>query len=640
MKYEDDPILESALEESLGGKRPPDLVEKTLAKTREPAKITPLPARLRPYWRAWASGLAAAAVLAIAFGVFAWNRDSDAIQFNGVAQTEQDGLRANAPTNERAAKSGTTGFVQDTGEMTGFYVDHLPGKDTDPFEHTPAEGHTQTLTPPENAPSPAPPAPPEHRVNRLAESGRRVEISGPSPEPLEKPSGMIHKGHGFNPFVDASEERLSTFAMEHDGGSYTVTRGYLNQGQLPPPGAIRLEEFINYFDYRYAKPSREPFAVTMDAAPWAFGSSTHLLRVGVQAREIAADVRKPAVLTLVVDVSGSMSGDHRIGLVQRALELLVDELHEGDRVALVKFGSQAELVLSHTEAWRKDEILSAIRGLNTGGSTNAEQGLRMAYTLAGEQFREGHTNRIVLCSDGVANTGISDVEGLVSKIVDERRRGIQLSSLGFGMSNYNDNLLEQLGNKGDGSYAYVDSIEEAQRVFTGNLTGAFEVVGRDAKIQLDFNPAVVESWRLIGYVNRHVANEDFRNDAVSGGEIRSGHAATALYEIKLREGTAGHVAQATLRYKTDERAAPEEVSAALASEAMAASWDEAPASLRLAGNVAQFAEVLAESPHAGKAGLAPVVEDLQTLAQEWDSEKVTELHKLTKKANELIANQD
>lgn len=633
MKYEQDPILESALEEALAGKSPPDLTQQTLARTRQPAKITPLQPTPRPHWRAWTSGLAAAAVLVLAFGIFAWNGE-EAVTFNGVAQVEQFDQSPSLPSAmpDESRKNSEDARLAEF-EFTSKHVPRMGGEQQNEEAKALFTGDAPRGYVPANAPEPVP-SPPSP-LEKLRDSA-----GGPSGDPsfadeLDKPDGTIAKGHGFNPFVDASEERLSTFAMEHDGGSYTLARGYLNDGTLPPAAAIRPEEFINYFDYRYAKPAREPFAVTMDAAPSPYGGGTHLLRVGVQAREIPADQRKPAVLTLVVDVSGSMRGEHRIGLVKRALELLVNELNEGDRVALIKFGSQAELVLGHTEAWRKDEILHAIRGLQAGGSTNAEQGLRIAYDLAREQYRDGHTNRIVLCSDGVANTGISDVESLISTIVDERRRGIQLSSLGFGMSNYNDHLLEQLGNKGDGSYAYIDSIEEAQRVFTGNLTGAFEVVGRDVKIQLDFNPAVVESWRLIGYVNRHVANEDFRNDAVSGGEIRSGHAATALYAIKLRENAAGHIAQATLRYKTDELAAPEETSFALASEAAGSSWDEAPAALRLAGNVAQFAEVLAESPYVGDAGLLPVIEDLQVIAADWDDERVVELHKLVKQAHEL-----
>jgi Ca-activated chloride channel family protein len=329
-----------------------------------------------------------------------------------------------------------------------------------------------------------------------------------------------------------------------------------------------------------------------------------------------------------------MNGDHRLGLVKRALEMLVNVLREGDKVGIAIFGSRGSMFMDYLDAWQKDEILAAIGKLSTEGSTNAEEGLKIGYEMAARAYREGSTNRVILCSDGVANVGKTQAEAILKTVTEQRRKGITLSTVGFGMGNYDDHFMEQLGDKGDGHYAYVDGIDEAKRIFVDNLTGALEVVGRDVKIQVEFNPEVVKSYRLIGYVNRDIKDSDFRNDKVDGGEIAANHAATALYEIKLHEGRTGRVGWATIRYKTDELdAQATELVGEFSTAMIASTWEAADTSLRLAGNVAEFAEILGEGFYAKYAELKPVLEDLENMRSR--DPKVLELIELVKKAMEL-----
>ncbi|MCA8919992.1 MAG: von Willebrand factor type A domain-containing protein, partial [Planctomycetes bacterium] len=577
---ENDPILEAALEEVLGGKTPPDLIAQTLAKANALNAAPPKQpvAGPRPAWRAWGPGLAAAAAILLTATV-AWlglAGTQSEVEFNAVSQAV-----------EPALNDVSTGAEDSSG---GQYDQPLADITLAPYEEwkrsVDASGNLKLAVTPFD------------------------EVDG------DQPRNMKFDGVGSNPFVDTEDDRLSTFALEHDTGSYAIARQYLNGGNLPPDEAIRVEEFVNYFDYDYYKPAIDPFSITMDAAPSRYGQDLHncyLMRVGVQAREIPAANRKPAVLTFVIDVSGSMEGEQRLGLIKRALEMLVNELREGDKVGIAVFGSRGYEYMGYKDAFRKDEILKSIRGLSTEGSTNAAEGLNVAYEMAARNFREGYTNRVILCSDGVANVGETQAEAILKAVAENRRKGITLSTIGFGMGNYDDTFMEQLGDKGDGHYAYVDSIEEAKRTFVDNLTGALEVVGRDVKIQIEFNPSVVKSYRLIGYVNRDVKDEDFRNDLVDGGEIGAGHAATALYEVKLVDGATGPVAYATIRFKHDENEEAQEISRELFAKDIAGTWESADKDLRLAGSVAEFAEILGASFYAKKGSLKAVLNDLESM---------------------------
>jgi Ca-activated chloride channel family protein len=313
--------------------------------------------------------------------------------------------------------------------------------------------------------------------------------------------------------------------------------------------------------------------------------------------------------------------------------MLTKQLRRDDYVGIAVYGSNGRRLLNHTND--TEEILSAIDKLTPDGSTNAEEGLRIGYDMAEEAFREGCINRVILCSDGVANTGEVAVKNLLAIIERQRRKGIQLSAIGFGMNNYNDTLMEQLGDKGDGHYAYVDTLDEAKRVFVDNLTGTLQVVARDTKVQVEFNPKVVKSWRLLGYENRDVADKDFRNDAVDGGEVGSGHSVTALYELKLFENAQGAIGTATIRYKHDERDEFIEVNREITTSQVAQTWEAAPTNLRLAANVAEFGELLRKSYWAKGGSFELVLEDVKKLIAETDDSKVLDLATLITKARDL-----
>jgi Ca-activated chloride channel homolog len=450
-----------------------------------------------------------------------------------------------------------------------------------------------------------------------------------------RPYDEFWEKYDTNPFVDSEDLRLSTFAVDVDTGAYTKCRDYLNRGHLPPQGYARVEEFVNYFNYGYEASRDGAFNIDMAVAPSRYGQdlkNCHLLRIGMQAKTIDASERKPAVLTFVIDVSGSMGYENRLGLVKRALGLLIDQLNERDEIGIAIYGSRGETFMDHTS--NHTAIRRAINKLNTEGSTNAGEGIEIGYRMAAEAFREGCINRVILCSDGVANTGVTDHDKILKIVEEQRRKGIQLNCIGFGMGNYNDTFMEQLGNKGDGMYAYVDTIEAAKRVFVDNLTGTLQVVARDTKVQVEFNPAVVKSWRLIGYENRWLKSEDFRDNTVDGGEVGAGHSVTALYELKLEEGVSGPIGTATIRYKHDEGDEFIELSREVFVKDVT-EWEQAPTSLRLAANVAEFGELLRKSYWAKGGSFDAVLEDTKKLIAETDDTDVLELAGLIVKARDL-----
>jgi len=382
--------------------------------------------------------------------------------------------------------------------------------------------------------------------------------------------------------------------MDVDTGSYAATRNYINTGTLPPPQIVRVEEFVNYFRYDYPSPQDGAFGIYIDSAPSPFGqSNSQIVRVGIQGKTIEAVDRKDAVLTFVIDVSGSMQQPNRLPLVKQALRLLVDELNQGDRIGIVVYGSEARVLLEHTTAANKDAILSAIDSLNDEGSTNAEAGLRLGYELASKHFVPGAINRVILCSDGVANVGETSPDGIRQKIRDYTAQGVDLSTIGFGMGDYNDSLMEQLADDGNGNYAYVDTLDEAKRIFVENLTGTLQVIAKDAKIQVDFNPDVVERYRLIGYENRAIADQDFRNDTVDAGEVGAGHTVTALYQVELaKEGANGPALTVQVRYADAEDGQVHEISKQFARNEFGSNIEGAAPQFQLAVAVAGFAEQL------------------------------------------------
>jgi Ca-activated chloride channel family protein len=352
----------------------------------------------------------------------------------------------------------------------------------------------------------------------------------------------------FNPPVDADWDGVSTFALDVDTGSYSIARKFVLDGYLPDPDSIRVEEFVNYFQQDYTQPRwADGLAVTIDGSTTPFLSSPfdRIIRVGIQSAELPEELRRHAALTFVIDTSGSMEEGRRLELVKESLRMLVDELQPTDTVAVVAYNSNADVILGPTAIEDRNSILDAINSLRAGGSTNAEAGLALGYRLAADAYREGAINRVVLASDGVANVGTTDPEGILRLIADDAARGINLVTVGVGMGNYNDVLLEQLADQGDGFYAYVDDLDEAHRIFVQDLTATLQTAAQDARVQVEFNPEVVQSYRLIGFENRAMADQEFRNDYADAGEIGAGHTVTALYEVRLHEqypsGTMGVV---------------------------------------------------------------------------------------------------
>ena len=327
-----------------------------------------------------------------------------------------------------------------------------------------------------------------------------------------------------------------------------------------------------------------------------------------------------------------MEKENRLELVKQALTLLVDQLRPTDKVGIVVYGSRGRLVLPHISIEQRSEILAAINSLVPDGSTNAEEGLQIGYDLAWRNASVNHINRVILCSDGVANVGNTGPDAILKEIRTYVDKGITLSTVGFGMGNYNDVLMERLANTGNGNYAYVDTLSEAKRIFVENLTGTLQLIAKDAKIQVDFNPEVISRFRLLGYENRYLDHEQFRDDTVDAGEVGAGHQVTALYEVKLHPDATGKMATISIRYTDPDSHRVTEVSEEIAVSQLHESFDAAPATLRLAAAVAEFAEILRESYWAKEGNLESVHQTVKDVFPEISSEQVVELMYLVNRA--------
>jgi Ca-activated chloride channel family protein len=335
-----------------------------------------------------------------------------------------------------------------------------------------------------------------------------------------------------NPFKQVVQEPLSTFSIDVDTASYSNVRRFLTQETLPPPGAVRIEEMLNYFSYDYAQPTGEdPFAVHVEVAQCPWEAKHRLVRIGIKGREMAVDQRPATNLVFLIDVSGSMQDANKLQLVKTGLRMLTEQLSENDRVAMVVYAGSSGQVLASTPGNQKETILAALDQLEAGGSTNGAGGIEQAYQVAVEHFIKGGTNRVILCTDGDFNVGVTDESQLVSLIEGKAKSGVFLSVLGFGMGNYKDAMLEKLSDKGNGNYAYIDTEREARKVLVEQLSGTLVTIAKDVKLQLEFNPAKTAAYRLIGYENRILAKEDFNDDKKDAGEIGAGHTVTALYEV-------------------------------------------------------------------------------------------------------------
>lgn len=420
-------------------------------------------------------------------------------------------------------------------------------------------------------------------------------------------SGEQYEDAGANPFVETAQDRFATFAIDVDTASYALMRRDVTGGVLPVPASVRVEEYVNYFRYDDAAPPANdpfPFAIHLDARPSPFGAGLELLRVNLTGREVDRAALKPANLIFLVDVSGSMQSPDKLGLVQYTLAVLTEQLRPSDTIGIVTYAGEVRVALPPTAVEEKAQILAAIDGLSSGGSTYGEGGIRLAYDEAAAAFRHEGINRVVLCTDGDFNVGLTG-DALIDLIETERDRGITLSAIGFGTGNYNDATMEQLADHGNGNYAYVDTVREADRLVKRDLSGTLQVIAKDVKIQVELNPEVVAEYRLVGYENRAVADQDFANDAVDGGEIGAGHQVTAFIELRLAEGArnaeagpaAGGLATVRVRTKDPDGIQSRETAAEFALTDIPESFEGASADLRFGAAVAETAEILRGSPH-------------------------------------------
>ena len=443
--------------------------------------------------------------------------------------------------------------------------------------------------------------------------------------------------HGVNPFIDTEDYHFSTFAVDVDTASYSVARRFVQDGNIPVPDSVRVEEFVNYFEQDYAPPESGAFAVHIEGSPSPFGGEKHLmLRVGLEGKAIPQDARKNATLVFAIDVSGSMGREDRLGLVQRSLRLLVEELRPADRVGIVVYGNRGRVLLEPTDGGEKQAIMGAINSLVPSGSTYVEDGLRLAYKMAAEEVQPGRITRVLLLSDGVGNVGRTGAESILSQIRPQVDAGVSLTTVGFGMGNFNDVLMEQLANDGDGAYHYVDTLTEARRVFVENLVGTLQNIAKDTKVQVDFNPAVVRSYRLLGYENRDVADEDFRDDTVDAGEVGAGHSVTALYELKLHDDDDGVVSTVFLRYEDPDTGEINEISRQFQRNELVSQFLLASPKFQLSTVVAEYAEILRESYWAREGSLQTVADEAARLRRLIPEDAdIAEFASLTGKAEQL-----
>jgi Ca-activated chloride channel family protein len=379
-----------------------------------------------------------------------------------------------------------------------------------------------------------------------AVAGDRGPVERPSPDRNTEAYDRIYD----NPFLAAHDNPLSTFSIDVDTASYSNVRRFLQDEHLPPPDAVRIEELVNYFRYSYPAPrGADPIAVTTEVGPSAWNADHRLVRIGLRARAIAAGQAPARNLTFLIDVSGSMDEPKKLPLLKRSLALLADQLEERDRIAIVVYAGASGVVLPPTSGAARERIHDALASLQAGGSTNGAEGIELAYRLAEQSFAREGVNRVILATDGDFNVGVTSRGALVRLIEEKRRSGIALTVLGFGMGNLKDATMEQLADKGNGNYAYIDSLAEARKVLVEEAAGTLVTVASDVKIQVEMNPVEIESYRLLGYENRLLRKEEFDDDAADAGELGAGQTVTAFYEVAPARRAPAPAAK--LRYQAD-----------------------------------------------------------------------------------------
>jgi secreted protein with Ig-like and vWFA domain len=443
-----------------------------------------------------------------------------------------------------------------------------------------------------------------------------------------------------NSFVPVRQEPVTTFSIDVDTASYANVRRFLREGRLPPPNAVRIEEMLNYFSYDYSPPTDgTPFSVNLETAECPWKPEHRLIRVGLKGREIDRSNRGAGNLVFLLDVSGSMNEPNKLPLVKEAMKLLVGQLAEDDRVAIVTYASATQVALPSARGNEREKITAAIDALQAGGSTYGSGGIQLAYQQAAEHFVKGGTNRVILCTDGDLNVGVTRDEDLVEMIEQKAKSGVFLTVLGFGEGNLKDSKMQKLADKGNGIYAYVDCVREARRVLVEQMTGSLMTIAKDVKLQIEFNPAAVGAYRLIGYEKRKLANEDFNDDRKDAGEIGAGHTVTALYEIEpagspdvarsiLKDGNvggesglkyqqtprenltpaaqSGELLTLKIRYKEPDKDTSKLLEFTAKDDGRR--FGEASADFRFAASVASFGMMLRSSPYRGNLTYAAVAE--------------------------------
>lgn len=376
-----------------------------------------------------------------------------------------------------------------------------------------------------------------------------------SPEPIqnEKLNTEEYDKINENTFKGVAQTPVSTFSIDVDNASYSNIRRYLEMDQMPLADAVRIEEMINYFDYDYPQPQRQdPFSINTEISTTPWNSEHHLIHIGLQGKDLDYTDLKSSNLVFLIDASGSMSAENKLPLLKKSLKLLLSELDDKDKVAIVAYAGAAGLVLPSTPASEHEKILNALDGINSGGSTAGGQGIELAYNIAKENLIADGNNRVILATDGDFNVGVSSSSELVSLIEEKRKDNIYLTICGFGMGNYKDGRMEQISNAGNGNYFYIDNIREAKKVFVTQMRANMFTIAKDVKIQIEFNPKMVKAYRLIGYENRLLANEDFDDDTKDAGELGAGHTVTAIYEVILANSKSTQIIHqaADLKYQT------------------------------------------------------------------------------------------
>jgi Ca-activated chloride channel homolog len=461
-------------------------------------------------------------------------------------------------------------------------------------------------------------------------SGSTLNSAAKTAPAPEAPTGESYKSIVDNQFYTAARRPLSTFSIDVDAASYSNVRRYINEGQLPPKDAVRIEEMVNYFPYDYPQPTGDkPFSINTEVANAPWNPQHKLVQIGLQGKKISMEKLPPSNLVFLLDVSGSMNEPNKLPLLKASLKLLVNELRPTDKVAIVVYAGNAGLVLPSTPGSQKSKIIAALDKLEAGGSTAGGEGIVQAYKVARDNFLKDGNNRVILATDGDFNVGVSSDDALVKLIEQERKSGVFLTVLGLGMGNVKDSKMEQLADRGNGNYAYLDSIMEAKKVLVKEVGSTLFTIAKDVKIQVEFNPKQVQAYRLIGYENRVLANKDFKDDKKDAGELGAGHAVTALYEVipvgvksDLKFGkptssdaadkdtqitaTSPELMQVRLRYKAPKSDTSQLLTSKVENKNLAI--DTASNNLKFASAVAAYGMNLRNSPYKGKTDYNTVLE--------------------------------